>query len=308
MLNKYYRYCIFLLILFFNSSLSAQSDSLSSEISLKTILENDNVPLNKEVIYHVELSWQGELSQYKIGDIGDPVVTNLTLRGSGSSNRITTGKDGKPLAIKRITYYFKPNSMGMAYIDGLTIQYTDTQTNKSETLSAQRIGVKIVDPVETGEDQFMPGTILLWLLAAAFLIAFAYFLFRYIQRRNKVEKEEIPSISLEEKYLNLQNDTIHMANGASRENISELSKLLSGYLSEKFAITGNIDLSTIKEQLSQLKVEDEIIEKISIMYDKAELARFAGEDVDLSEVHMFYDTIEGILNKINNDEKLNTGD
>lgn len=305
----YYRVVTFFIFSFlFYSSLFAQSDSLASEISLKTVLENDNVPLNQEVVYHIELSWHGDLSQYKIGDIGDPVITNLSLRGSGSSNRLTTDKDGQPLSIKRVTYYFKPQSMGMAYIDGITIQYTDSHSGKSETLSAQRIGVKITDPVATSQDTFMPGTILLWILLIGFIAALAYFLFRYMQRRKKSDEDETPVLTMEEKYLELLNETIHLSNGVAKENISALKKLLSGYIAEKFSHTDKVDISVIKESLAQLKLEPELIKKVAQMHDKAELAQFAGENIELSEIHIFYDTIEHILNKVNEEEKINTGD
>jgi hypothetical protein len=291
-----------LLLFLLSSFLFAQNDSLSSEISLKTYLEEDSVPLNQEVVYHVELSWEGDLSRFSIGEIGEPVITNLSLRGSGSSNRITTSKNGKPLSIKRVTYYLKPLSIGMAYIDGLSIQYKENSSAKSETLFAQRIGVKIIDPVASDKDAFMPGTILLWILLIGFLAALAYFIFRYMQRRPKQEADA-PQQSIEEKYLELQSETIHIANRASKENISDMSKLLAGYISEKFAITDKVDMPVIKEKLAHLKIEEELIQKISQMYEKAELARFAGEQVDIAEMHMFFDTIEHILSKINKDEK-----
>jgi len=302
MLNNLYRLLILLLFVLSFNSLLAQGDSLASEISLKTILENDNVPLNHEVVYHVELSWEGDLSQYKIGNIGEPVITNLSLRGSGSSNRLTTSKNGRPLSIKRVTYYLKPQSIGMAYIDGLSIQYAESSSGKSETLFAQRIGVKIIDPVASAKEAFMPGTILMWFLLAGFLAALAFFIFRYIQRRPK-QQDEAPQQTIEEKYMELQSETIHIANGATKENISDLSKLLAGYIAEKFAITETVDLPVIKEKLSQLKIADELIDKISLMYDKTELVQFAGEEIDLAVMHMFFDTIENILSKLNKEEK-----
>ena len=64
----------------------------------------------------------------------------------------------------------------------------------------------------------------------------------------------------------------------------------------------------IKESLAQLKLEPELIDKVAQMHDKAELAQFAGENIELSEIHIFYDTIEHILNKVNKEEKINTGD
>ena len=148
----------------------------------------------------------------------------------------------------------------------------------------------------------MLGTILLWLLLAGFLAALAFFIFRYLQRRPR-EEDENPPQTTEEKYLELQNETIHIANGATKENISDLSKLLAGYISEKYAITEKVNWPVIKEKLSHLNIDETSIEKLSQMYDKAELVQFAGEEIDIADMHMFYDTIEHIFQKIDKDEK-----
>jgi hypothetical protein len=148
----------------------------------------------------------------------------------------------------------------------------------------------------------MLGTILLWLLIAGFIIALAFFIFRYLQRRPKQEDENPPQTT-EEKYLELQSDTIHISNGASKENISDLSKLLAGYIAEKYAITEKVTWPVIKEKLSQLNIDESSIEKLSQMYDKAELVQFAGEEINIADMHMFYDTIEHIFQKIDKEEK-----
>ena len=111
-----------------------------------------------------------------------------------------------------------------------------------------------------------------------------------------------PAFTMLEKSI-VSIETIHIANGATKENISDLSKLLAGYIAEKFGITEKVDLPIIKEKLSQLKIEDELIEKISLMHDKTELAQFAGEEIDMADMHIFFDTIENILSKLNKEEK-----
>ena len=76
------------LSLFIAVALCAQTlnDSLKTDILLRTYIESEQVPLNREVVYNVELRWQGDLSKYKIGAILEPAVNNLTTRGSGSSS------------------------------------------------------------------------------------------------------------------------------------------------------------------------------------------------------------------------------
>ncbi len=282
--------------------LAQHADSTSHQIHLKTFVEKDNVALNEEIIYQVELSWQGELDRYTIKDVGDPIVSNLTLRGSGSSNQLITDDQGQPKSIRRVTYYFKAIEMGMAYIDGLTIEYKDNLLKKTETLLAQRISVKIGEPTASMDDEFVPGTIMLWLLLAAFFIAVIYFLVRYMQRRQVDETDEVP-ITLEQKYLTLLRDTIHLTSGARKEIISELKKLLNSYISEKFSIPGNVDSAIVRDRLAELNIPQDMILKIETMYSKAELASFAGEEIEISELHLFYDSIEHVLETIDKNEQ-----
>lgn len=292
---------------FFSINLKAQSESATTNISLKTFLENDRVPLNKEVVFHVELSWNGNLDRYKIEEIVEPSISGLNLRGSGSLNKLTTDSTGNPQAIRRVSYYFSPQSIGMAYIDGLTIQYEDKLTGDVETLIAQRIGIKIIDPVISDNDLINPGTFFQWSLFIIFIFLVVYFGFRFQQRRSTEKEEENIIKSLEEKYLDIMKETIHLANNATKENISSLSKLLNSYISEKYSIQGSVSLNQIKEKLKDLEIEEGIISKMATMHEKADLARFAAEQVNSSELHLFYDTIENILNEINNKEKNNAG-
>lgn len=298
---------ILLLFLTTNSIALAQNDSLSSNITLKTVLESDNVPLNKEVVYHVELSWEGDLDRYQIDEIVEPTVSGLNLRGSGSSNKLTNDKNAKPHSMRKVTYYFSPQSIGMAYIDGLTIRYKDNLTGDIETLISQRIGVKIIDPVISENDMTNMGTFFQWSLLIIFVLLAGYFGFRFFQRR-KTENNEVEIIkSLEEKYLELMRETIHLANNATKENISSLNKLLNSYIAEKFSHVGTIDLSELKSKLENLGIAEDSITKIITMYEKSELARFAAEEINLSELHMYYDSIENILKEIDNNEKNNAG-
>ena len=87
------QFVIILISLLFSclSNLIAQTttDSVKSDITLRTFVEKESVPLNREAVYIVQLSWTGELGRYKINQVLDPDLTNLTVRGTGSSNKVT---------------------------------------------------------------------------------------------------------------------------------------------------------------------------------------------------------------------------
>ncbi len=258
-----------------------QQDSLPSNISLYTYVDKEQVPQNHEIVYTVELRWRGELTRYKILEIEDPKLTNLTVRGSGSSNKVTTLEDGRLQSVKQITYYLKPVEMGMAYIDGMIIRYEDTERGESESLIAGRIGVKVEQPViETGNGTAQ--TIILWFVVIVLLALVAFFLVRYKNKKAELERAALEQIieSTEEKYLRLLKETIHFSSDNLKDSITDLSHLLTGYLSERFSLpAGGLSSKDMLQILSEKEIEPDTLERLKDFYAKADLVRYAGETI-----------------------------
>ncbi|MEJ2053166.1 MAG: hypothetical protein P8X42_04525 [Calditrichaceae bacterium] len=297
----YIRYFLIVAV-FFCAGLKAQapdSVKVDANIQLKTYLQQNEVPQNREVVYHLELIWNGELNRYNISNIGDPVVSNLKLRGSGSSNQYFIDKSGQPKSVKQVTYYFKPVEMGMAYIDGVTIQYEDNLTGQSETLSAQRLGVKITEPLPDPNAGMDFGLVIILTLAIIFVLVVIYFLFRYIRQR-KINAEEMESqpLTLEEKYLQLLNESVELSSDKRNETLNSIAKLLNSYFSEKFNLPGTPDFIQVKGELQKLDISEELIEKIEKLYERDNLSKFAREQISENELHLFYDTVEQVIRKL----------
>ena len=289
----------FVLLLLIPFGLFAQeSDSLAAQIQLKTSVESTTVPLNREVVYHIELSWLGELDHYRIVDVGEPSVSNLELQSSGSVNKIFTKPDGRNYSLKRISFYFKPLSIGMAYIDGVSIQYEDTKSGRKGTLMAQRLGVKITDPVQETNGSDIGRNILIG-VAVLFLLVVAFSIYRFFQQRKKIQHEQQPEPTLEEKYLEELHSKINPSGEMVRENVVQLSKLLNSYLSDKLHTDPALPEEELGQRLQNAGVRNEIIEKLVTFNKKAELNKFAGEDMAEGDFHLFYDTIEQLFNELN---------
>lgn len=284
-----------------HAELSAQAlpDSGVSSIRLKTYVEQDKVPLNREVVYQVELSWEGTLNQFEIGSINEPMITNLKLRSSGSSNKFFLDENGKPHSIRRITYYFSPVEIGMAYIDGVIINYEDKLLGQKSSLMAQRLGVEIVDPVPENSEGIVNVSVMLWIITIAFLGLVGFFVYRYGQRRKKeqAEAQQQPR-TLEEKYLDLLRDTIHPTSGSPVENLNELVRLVNSYVSEKSGVTGTPNLNEVKSSLQEAGIDDTLISKIDEFYRRSERTRFAGEALSQSDFHLYYDSVELVLKQL----------
>lgn len=306
----YFRVAI-LVISFGLTSLWSQDsipDHNEAKIQLKVYLDQDEVPQNREVIYHVELSWIGELDRYQISDIGDPVISNLKLRGSGSSNRYFIDDAGNPKSVKQVNYYFTPIEMGMAYIDGITIQYEDKILAQKETLSAQRLGVKIIEPLPDPNAGMDIGLIIIIGIVILFIFVVIYFLGRYLkQRKLNAQAEEIRLQTLEEKYLELLNN-VELSAENRNETLSSITKLLGSYFSEKYKLPSSVDFDQVKQELQKMNIAADLQEKINTVYERDKLSKFAREQVAENELHLFFDTVEQLIKQIQKTESENSNE
>jgi len=276
----------------------SSSDSIKSEINLRTYVESENVPLNREVVYHLELSWQGDLSHYNISEIIEPAVTNLSTRGSGSSNKVRTNPMGDMVSVKDITFYFRPSEIGMAYIDGVIIRYHDTVAGKDESLISSRIGIKITEPLPDSSDS---GTLTGVAGGGLVVVLFALGLILFLRYKKRQREELTKSLSemsetVEEKYLRLLKETIHLNTDNIKDGLSDLSHLLTGYFSEHFNIPAlNMSNDDLLKALSEKDFSENSMQKVKDFYTKANKVKFAGEFADESDFHQLYDTVEQVL-------------
>ncbi len=278
----------------------AAPDSTASNVQLRTYLENDNVPQNREVVYHVELSWQGDPKRYHILNAGEPVLTNLKLRGSGSENDFYLDENNKPFSKKTVTYYFLPQTIGMAYIDGVIIEYQDNITGNMERLISHRLGVKIVGPLDEPGESTDIGQAIVILLALLFVLVVLYFISRYfmVRKKQKELQAELPP-TLEERYIQrLENDAASSTAGTGAK-FNALTKILNSYFKEKFELSGASGFSEVEEKLPADLLGNDLIEKVKSLSVRSELNQFAGEEISESDFHLFYDTVELLLKKMN---------
>ncbi len=271
--------------------------TVNNNITLRTFVEAEQVPLNREVVYHVELQWSGDLSLYRINEISEPQVVNLIMRGSGSSNRVSTDQAGNPVSIKRITYYFRPLEMGMAYIEAVTIRYEDTAAQLQESLLSGRLGIKIVEPL--AEPGKKGKTVLFWagLVVVAVLLALLYFYYRtYLRKQREAARLAVQKYeTIEERYRRVLKETIHFTSGNLKENLVDLSRLITAYFSERYDFPA-MNLST--ENLLQVlreKLSDDSYARMQDFYQRADMIKFAGDLLTDTEFHRLFDTVELVL-------------
>ncbi len=286
--------------------LSYGSDSTKTDISLHAFLETSEVPVNREVVYHVELSWTGDLHQYQIQDIGEPVLTNLKLRGSGSSNRFYVDEQGHPRSVKRITYYFIPQGLGMAYIDGVSVQYTAAGSDQPETLFAQRLGVKITERVAEPGEGMPVGTVIILVLTLAFAGLVGFFIFKYFRIRKAQQEPQEEKITPEALCLQEMDTIIHSDENNFNTRFIRLSRTLENYLSEKRHLAPGSGYDLVRADLESIGFKKELLEKLERFYRQSELSKFAGEPISESDFHIFADTAELTVKAFETQENTNS--
>ncbi len=188
----------------------------------------------------------------------------------------------------------------MAYVDGVTITYEDIQSGKTESLISARIGVKITDPLPDPSENSGFGN-LVSILAIVGMAALAVYFFMRFKRRQREQQElalhEVVE-TIEEKYLRMLKETIHLSSANYKDSLSDLAHLLSGYMSERFQIQPlSLNEKELNTVLNETELSGESLSKIIDFYSRVNLVRFAGEAATETDFHQLYDTVEYFFEK-----------
>jgi hypothetical protein len=125
-----------------------------------------------------------------------------------------------------------------------------------------------------------------------------YFYFHYRRKQKEAAEKARFEIkeTVEEKYLRLLKETIHINTDNVRDSLNDLTHLLNGYLSERYHFpVSNLSTNDLLDILKEKELSEEALSRINDYYTKANLVKFAGEAVEDSEFHRLYDTVELLL-------------
>ena len=288
---------VFFLILLFNPefSFTQQSDSLKEEISITASTSQTNVPLNRTVDFSITIKWKGEQNRYIIEDFDNPKLTNFEIVNTSSSN-IVEDINKVQYSKKVYSYSLKPMELGMGYVDGIFLKYTDNLSGESNIIVTKRIEIKVTKPIEEADYTFIVYII----FGLIFIIAVVYFIIFAIKRKRQKEieklKKESEEVELETQYLEIIKSYRPDAGKDLNEFLNEVSQLLNKYISQKysFEITG-LNKNEIITKLEEKNVEKHTIDKINEIIEKSEVYRFSGERINLAEYELIYSSITSII-------------
>ena len=278
-------------------SLTVKTPTSESGIKLTAIVDKNKVPLNRNLTLTIRLKWYGNLDRYDIHQFDNPIVENLEIVGTGSSNKVAN-IDGRATAVQEYEFVLKPKSLGMAYIEGVIIKYTDMETNADFRLVTNRIPVEVIDPVpESGQHSS-----LFWIIIAAMLLLAAggSYYFLVIRKKQKAEQAVEVEIPLEEKYLQELRENVDLSDLALDVDsaFSTIYKLLRRFLNEKFALPG-LEASTgeVIDALQNLRVEERVINEISDVLRTADVIKFSGGGGNRTDLERAFTIFEATLQK-----------
>ncbi len=282
--------------LFVQSTDSLQYQNIAdAEIRAAAHVSSHEIPQNQMVTYSLKVSWKGNLDRFEILKLEPPVLTNLRIVSSSSSNWVGQ-KDGQTLAVKTFETLLQPEEMGMAYIDGGIVEYKDVFLGGTQHLTTNRVEVKVVEPVfaKDWSGLLLAGSLVLLLLVAVFFaIGFV--------RRKKVKEAELrekaaSEIPLEDMFLDSLKKDVDLQGHDIGVAFSNLSSVLRKYLSQKFGLEAlGLTTSHLADELSRKGVDAKIVELAEEVLRDSDVVKFSGGQADRASLERGYTLVEQIL-------------
>ncbi|MDZ7372756.1 MAG: BatD family protein [candidate division KSB1 bacterium] len=267
------------------------------EIALHASLDRTQVPLNRTVTLSVELRWDGEPYRYEVADVGTPVVRNLEVLGSGSSNRVEAGSGGQSVVVQTHRFVLKPKELGMAYVEPMSVLYTDTRTGVSQRLRTQRLQLEVTDPVPEGRG----GRHWFVYLTAGVGLAAAGGIYYFRRTHGGLPQPELPPPpSWEEQLLAELREAVGARTLASqvRDSYAGISKIARRYLVTRYGLSGlELTTSELLRELRQKTADERLIAQAEELLRRCDQVRFGGETGDFSEVSRLAGMVEWWLTR-----------
>ncbi|MBN2411985.1 hypothetical protein JXQ31_09865 [candidate division KSB1 bacterium] len=271
-----------------------------SGITLSAQVNNNKVPLNRTINLLIQLKWYGNLDRYQVHQFDNPILNNLEIIANSSSNKVST-ENGGNIAVQEYSFTLQPKSLGMSYIEGVIIKYTDLDTDTGYSLTTNRIEVKVIDPIpEPGDKSWILWLLLFLVLAGAAFVVITRARQRKAERIRRAQEEAEKAVPLEEKYLkklkelvDLQNPNLDIVN-----SFSQLSRFLRHFLKEKFNVPAEVNTTEdVVYELNKQQIEERFIEEVKDVLTTSDIFKFSGGHAEKNELVRIYGLIESGLHK-----------
>ncbi|MCD6115695.1 hypothetical protein J7K93_01660 [bacterium] len=282
-MKKFIVSVIFLVVVVQASLLSQVKDSSSIlEVRISARASDTKIPLNRSVKLIVQISWTGGMDTVTVEDIEDPELTNFEITGTSAANRMEASVKGKK-SIREITYNLKPESLGMGYIEPVSVTYLEKSTGKKYKVSTRRFGIKVTDAVpDSGKRKFPYVSLLVVVLLVIGGIAF-YIISRKKQAVNDENTDE--HTPAEEEFLAELKNTIKDRAESLNTILDNLTRIFRKYLSGEFNIRAmEATSSEMIKMLEENGLEENYLKRFEKIFSRADIIKFSGEKASQTDV------------------------
>jgi hypothetical protein len=293
------RKTVFILFLLLSVSLNAQdsTDVASSGIKVTATVSSKEVPLNRSVVFTVQVEWFGKLDRYEISEVENPEVRNFKIMSNASADRREL--DGGQLkAVKTFEFILHPEELGMGYIEGVIIKYIDKDSGEGQHLITNRLEVKVIDPVpEPGSRNW----IYKWIVLGLFIVGLSALLVVWRKKKmeeNRKKAEADAVVPVEENFLNDLKSSVSFDSPDLdiKSAFSAISLLFRKYLSKKYDFSATNEVKEeIIQTLKQNNVSERLINDTDEIISISDIAKFSGGEGDRAELERVFTLVEEIL-------------
>ncbi len=263
------------------------------DITFQARISPTEVPQNKTATLKITLEWKGPASLFEVEEITQPRLINLTVSGSGSTNRVVT-EGGIPETIKEYSFELQPQALGMAYIEAMNIRYVCYADSQVSTLQTQRIELKVSEPVYQREGRAMVWVII---IGPMFLIALlsGFFLWRRKQQREALAQQQVMAVQTpRERILTELRQRIDLSDpGHIDEKCEALSKAVRSYLKECRSIeAAYLPTRELEQELDRQQIDEEERQTLILVLASCDEVKFAKKNLPISEFENLYTKFE----------------
>jgi predicted Holliday junction resolvase-like endonuclease len=286
------------LMVLFSLPTFCQINTLPAKIELKSSVDRSAVPLNQEVTFTIQVSWEGEQSRFMITPVTPPQCENLEISGSSSLNE-STMEEGKTKSLKTFQFVLKPMQTGTGRIGPVQVNYIDNVIQDSSSFSTQPVSVQITPAIKDSQSGYK---IVLVIAIISILIYVIYSSRRKVRkiaipREQGLEQEEQQPETPEEKVIkNLNEISEQLQQGRSDDFSRDIYRLLTGYLEAKYQIvTSGKTTNDIISSLSNLDLSPEKVTRLKEILSTCDLIKFAKEGLEKGRYEQMVEQVRKFL-------------
>ncbi|MBI3920250.1 MAG: hypothetical protein HY318_02440 [Armatimonadetes bacterium] len=118
-------------------------------VEVEARLNRESVPLNQTAWLTLTVRWNGATDEVEVPAPPDPKFDNATVTASRTSNEATVA-GSQPRTIRRYEFRLKPQGMGMAYVQPVSVAYRVKGETSLQTLTTNRLSLKVLAAEEVG--------------------------------------------------------------------------------------------------------------------------------------------------------------